>query len=466
MWEIIAANKRRSVVLIAAMGLILLAFGWVGGELLAGPGGGVLGCGVAGLVWIVMSLFSYYSGDAVLLKSSGAHEVTPEIHPELFNVVEEMKIASGLKTMPKVYIIDDPGLNAFAAGTRQEKSSVAVTAGLLTRLDRDELQGVVAHETAHILNRDVLYMTLAGVMLGSLQMLSQMVTRGLWYGSSRGGSSRRYKSNSSSSSGNGQALLLVGVIVLAIVGPILAQIFYFSLSRKREYLADATGARLTRYPEGLASALEKISGRSALGSANSVTAPMFIERPAEGQARAAVGLFSTHPPIDKRIAILRAMNGTGYADYAASAKSVLGDGVVPASALKEKGAAASAPVAAPQSRPVGLGRFSPSRRETGDLMRAVNHFVFLTSACGLKLKLPPEYAHPTVDCPKCGETLAVPGRGAKTESAAPAPAAPVAPAAPGWRSFGCTACGQAVTLSPAFNSPFAICRHCGSKNPV
>lgn len=447
------------------MGGILLAFGWVGGELLVGPGGGVLGCLTAGGVWSFLTALSFFQGDAMLLRSSGAHEVTPELHPELFNVVEEMKIASGLKTMPKVYIIDDPGLNAFAAGARQDKSSIAVTAGLLTRLDRDELQGVVAHEMAHILNRDVLYMTLAGVMLGSLQMLSQMVTRGLWHGGARG-SDRRYRSSSSSSSGSGgsQALLAVAVIVLAIVGPILAQIFYFSLSRKREYLADATGARLTRYPEGLASALEKISGRSALASANSATAPMFIERPEDPSRRAAVGLLSTHPPIEKRIAILRSMSGAGYAAYSEAAKKILnGDAVVPASALQS--AESSAARTAPVSRPVGLGRFAP--RETGDLIRAVNGFVFVNCSCGLKLKLPPEFRHPTVACPKCSRTLPVPGQGRGASPETTRSASAEKPSVPsGWRTLGCASCGHAITLSPAFSSPYAVCRNCGGKNPL
>lgn len=475
MWEIIAANQRKSLVLIVAMGALLLGLGWLGGELALGPGGGLTGCCIAGLLWILLTTFSYFKGDAVLLRSSGAHEITPEIHPELFNVVEEMKIASGLKTMPRIYIMDDPGLNAFAAGTRQEKSVLAVTAGLLTRLDRDELQGVVAHETAHILNRDVLYMTLAGVMLGSMQIISQIVMRGTLRGGRSSG--RRYRSGSSSS-GGGQGILVVALIVLAIVGPILAQIFYFSLSRRREYLADATGARLTRYPEGLASALEKISGRSTLAAVNSITAPMCIELPAE---RAAAGLLSTHPPIEKRIAILRSMTSAGYSSYSAAARTVLnGDGVLPASAMKESEIAAAGgsgqtgtvrPSAA-VSRPVGLGRFTP--RETGDLMRAVNQFIFLTSACGLKLKLPPEYAHSTVQCPKCGETLAVPGKGSAGTPAMPASemkpqifaatAGAQASAAPGWRTIACVQCGRPITLSPAFNAPYAICKSCGAKN--
>jgi heat shock protein HtpX len=458
MWEIIAANQRKSVFIVLMMGLLLLGLGYVIGEASMGPGGGVLGLWVSGAIWAGMTVVSYFQGDSILLRSSRAHEITPEVHPELFNVVEEMKIAANLPAMPRVYVIDDPGLNAFATGTRPDKSSVAVTAGLLSRLNRDELQGVIAHEISHILNRDVLYMTLAGVMLGSMQMISHFFMRGLWYGSYSGGnspnSSRRYRSERSSSSGGGQGqvLMIVAAVFFAIVGPILAQVFYFSLSRKREYLADASGARLTRYPEGLASALEKISGRAALADASAVTAPMYIEKPNE-KSMGVIGLFSTHPPIDKRIAILRAMNGSGYGAYAISAKKVLnGDAMVPKSAAAEGSMAART---ASVSIPVGLGKLQTPARAAGDLMRAVNGFTFLTSSCGLKLKLPPEYSRPTINCPKCNETLSV---SSQNPSSSPA----VSQTPPGWRTLVC-ACGHPITLSPAFTSPYAICKSCSSK---
>lgn len=472
MWEIIRANQQRSVVLIAGMGLILLGFGWVGGELFVGPGGGLLGCGIAGGLWLVMTAFAYWQGQSVLLSSSRAREVTPEVHPELFNIVEEMKIAAALPAMPKVYIIDDPGLNAFATGVKPEKAAVAVTAGLLTKLDRDELQGVIAHEVAHIVNRDILYMTLAGVMLGSMQILGQFVMRGLWFGAGSGRSERRYRSSGSGGDAGGgglQAALLVAAILFAVLGPILAQVFYFSLSRKREYLADATGARLTRYPEGLALALEKISGRSKVASANAATAPMFIEKPSSSAAAAVsglAGLFATHPPIAKRVAILRSMTSVNYAGYSAAARSVIGgDGIIPSSALKSDGSNGEP---APATRPVGLGKLSPPAgvHATGDLMRAVNGFIFLNCACGVKLKLPPEFAHPAVQCPKCAASIAVPGKSAAAAKSASAAAqsAPAPASAPaGWRTVACVACGKGLTLSPAFTSPYVICRFCGGR---
>ncbi len=195
----------------------------------------------------------------------------------LFNVVEEMAIASGLP-MPKVYIINDPAPNAFATGRNPKTASVAVTAGLLGRLNRDELQGVVAHEMSHILHRDILFVTLAGIMLGSVVLLSQVFLRGMMYG---GGSRRRFSSGGGKGGGGAAAILLIIAIVVAILAPIMTQLLYFALSRRREYLADAGAVRLTRYPEGLASALEKIANDRApqLASANKVTAPMFIVNP-------------------------------------------------------------------------------------------------------------------------------------------------------------------------------------------
>ncbi len=237
-------------------------------------GGGFIGIGLAFFIWIILSLISYYSGDSILLAVSGAKEVTPDVHPQLFNVVEEMKIASGLPAMPKIYIIDTPAANAFATGRKPDNCAIAVTAGLLNRLNRDELQGVVAHETSHVVNRDIQFMTFAGVMLGSIVLISQIFVRGMWF--SGGG---RYRSRDRGG-GQAQAIFMIVAIVFAILAPIFAQLLYFAISRRREYLADASAARLTRYPEGLASALEKIAKvPDKLETANDATAPLYIINP-------------------------------------------------------------------------------------------------------------------------------------------------------------------------------------------
>ena len=256
MWEQIRSNRIKSIVLVAAMACVLLAIGYfIGLAFFGSATGGLI---VALIIWGIMSLIAYFEGDSIFLALSRARKIERDDHPRLYNVVEEMKLASGLEHMPAIYIIDDPALNAFATGRDPKKAAVAVTSGLLQKLNRDELQGVIGHEIAHVKNRDVLLMTMCGVLLGTIVMISWYMTHALFWG---GMSGRR------GGSGGGQAqiiLLLVG-LVLMIIAPILAQLIYFAISRKREYLADASSAQFTRYPEGLASALEKIGGSIYVG---------------------------------------------------------------------------------------------------------------------------------------------------------------------------------------------------------
>ena len=249
MWEQIRVNKRNSVILLGVMGSVLAALGFVLGRALGEhPDAGWIGIFVATCVWLVMMLVSLFGGDQILLASSRAKAVTQEVHPQLFNIVEEMTIAANLPKMPKIYIINDPAPNAFATGRSPEHASVAVTAGLLGKLNRDELQGVIAHEMSHILHRDILFVTMAGVMLGSIVLLSQVFLRGMFY-SSMGG--RRYSSRSREG-GGAQALMMVLAVVLAILAPLFAQILYFALSearvsgRRRSGAADAVPRRTGR----------------------------------------------------------------------------------------------------------------------------------------------------------------------------------------------------------------------------
>jgi len=404
MWEQIRANKRNSAILMAIMASVLLGFGYAIGFAIA-PEAGLIGLAVAAGIWLVMTLVSLSSGDKILLTASRAQLVTKDVHPMLFNIVEEMCIAANLSTMPKIYIINDPAPNAFATGRKPQTASVAVTAGLLTRLNRDELQGVIAHEISHIIHRDILYVTLAGIMLGTIVMLSHIFLRGMFY-SSLGG--RRYSSNRN---GNGQAqiVMLVVAIVAAILAPIMAQLLYFALSRRREYLADAGAVRLTRYPEGLARALEKIAGDPApqLAVANKATAPMYIANPfkRKGQAKLS-NLTSTHPPIAERVEILRSMPGASYTDYSKAFIKTTGAGtVIPKSAWQEKDAV---PIrAGAQTKQT---RQSPQQqlRQVGDLMRQVNGFAFLACTCGLKMKVPPNFKAAQVKCPRCKHVLDLP----------------------------------------------------------
>jgi heat shock protein HtpX len=206
---------------------------------------------IAILVWAVLSLIGYFQGDSILLSMSRAKKIKRDDHPRLYNIVEEMKIASGLEKMPNIYIIDDPALNAFATGRDPNRASVAITSGLLQKLNRDELQGVIAHEISHVKNRDVLLMSLCSILLGTIVILAWYGSRIMIFGSMTG--SRR--SSSSGGGGQGQAIILIISLVFMILAPIMAQLIYFAISRKREYLADASAALYTRYPEGLASAL-------------------------------------------------------------------------------------------------------------------------------------------------------------------------------------------------------------------
>ncbi len=399
MWEQIQSNKRKSVVLVVGMAGLLLGLGFVIGEYYA-RGAGVFGLGVALVIWIVMCLVSYFQGDSILLAVSGAREIQKADHPRLFNVVEEMTIASGLPKPPRVFIVDDMALNAFATGRKPENAAVAVTAGLLGKLNRDQLQGVVAHEVSHILNRDILLMTMSGIMLGSIVIISEGFLRSLWYG---GGGTRRYRSDRNGG-GGGAAVVAVLALVLAILAPVMAQLIYFAISRRREYLADASAARLTRYPEGLASALEVLAGDTErLRGANRATAPMYIINPLHGEGAMAVNATATHPPIEERVRILRSMGGgADYSAYQIAWRRVSGReaATLPASALALK---EEVPVRAASAEPAQtpLQQF----RDAGDLVRKTHQFTFLPCACGAKIKLPPEFTQDHVQCPRCGRTL-------------------------------------------------------------
>lgn len=397
MWELIRANRRRSMILFILMGIGLAMLG-AGISYYFNPAGmGIDGIFIALIIWIVMSLVSYYKGAKILLRASNAKKISKDVHPQLYNIVEEMKIASGLPVMPEIYIINEEAPNAFAAGRSPKYAVVAVTAGLLARLNRDELQGVIAHEMAHIYNRDIRFMTLAGVMLGSIVLISQIFLRGMFWT----GGGARYRS-SNSGSGQGQLIMMVVAILLAILVPIFAGLLYFSISRKREYLADATGVRFSRYPEGLASALEKIAGtKIEMKSSNDVTAPMYIALPFKKKKKASAGLQSTHPPIEERIRILRTMQGAGFLEYQQAYSNVKGSRskIVPGSGLKEDAGQGSRK-AVDETVITGPGSI---RRNTGDLMMAVNDYTFIECNCGMRIKVPPDYKRNTVSCTRCGK---------------------------------------------------------------
>ena len=493
MWELIAANRRKSMALFAGMALILCLLGYGIGYTAYPDGGGPLGLIFAAAIWLVLAAMAVFGGGSLILQLSRAKRVTPDVHPQLFNVVEEMKIASGLPAMPKIYIIDARAPNAFATGLRAEDSAIAVTAGLLTKLNRDELQGVVAHEMAHIVNRDVQFMTVAGIMLGSIVLLSQVFLRGMWLAP---GSAKRVRPKSTSKAGpQGHIVIVIITIALAILGPIFARLLYFALSRKREYLADASAVRFTRYPEGLASALEKMSSSTVpLETANQVTAPMYIVNPLEAKKGISLsGLGSTHPPVHERIAILRNMTrGASLLQYQRAFSKTKGKPtmIMPSSGLKK-----DEPLKIRGAHPdvVKAKNKKGEVRDLMDLMRAVNGFAFLICACGLKIKVPPDFEEPHIACPRCKRENKIPtakvsdaseaaavigamvgtlaGRGgqdvpAKVQNVPKDTTGPDAPPleyrrkSDGWESFNCS-CGKFHQISPAFTSHQITCRVCG-----
>ena len=259
------------------------------------------GLGVAGFALIIsglMSLGSYYYSDKIILGMSGAKQIKKSDNPELFRTVENLCIGDGLP-MPRIYIVEDSAPNAFATGRDPKHAVVCVTTGILQKLNKAELEGVIAHELSHVKNFDIRLMAVVVVLVGTIALLADIFMRSMWF-----------RGRDREDRGNAQAIFMLIGIILAILSPIIATLIQLSISRKRELLADASGALLTRYPEGLASALEKISqDKEPLEAANNATAHLYIVNPFKGKEIKSffAGLFNTHPPIEERIKILRSM---------------------------------------------------------------------------------------------------------------------------------------------------------------
>ncbi|HBA85233.1 MAG TPA: peptidase M28 [Verrucomicrobia bacterium] len=393
MWEIIQSNKRKSAILIVVLALVLMLMGYAIGFSLEPGGGGSLGVLIAMGIWLVMMLVNMAGGEKILLASAGAREVKHDDAPQLYNIVEEMKIAAGLPAMPKVYIIDSATPNAFAVGLKPERAAVAVTTGLLGRLNRDELQGVIAHELGHIGNRDTLFMTLAGVTMGAVILIADIYLRGMIYGGGRG------RRSSNKSEGQAAAIMAIVALVMAILAPLMAQLLYFACSRRREYLADASSAQFTRYPQGLASALEKIaSSQGAELKVSRAVAPMFIVNPLAAQG-SSTSLFSTHPSTTERIRVLRGMTGgSSLAAYEEAFKAQHNShGVVGARNLA---ASVEQGIQKPEAAPPLLS--AKPWREAKDIVHRMNETLIVPCACGIRFKIPADFNQSAFDCPKCG----------------------------------------------------------------
>jgi heat shock protein HtpX len=298
MYEAQAQNRWRTVLLIAVFTLIVVAVAFVFGDIFGGStSAGVAFIPLAVAFSAVSSLFSYFAGDKLVLAQSRAREVPEAEERVLHDVVETLALGLGIPT-PKLYVIEDPAPNAFATGRDPKHASVAVTRGLLEQMDRSELEGVIAHELSHVGNRDIRVMLLVTVLVGTVALLSDWLLRSMWWGG---------RSRDRDRSGGGGILLLVG-LVLAILTPVIATLIQLAVSRQREYLADASGAFLTRYPEGLANALRKIAADPhVLSVANKATASLYIANPLKDHPFQFDHLFDTHPPIEERIKRLEAM---------------------------------------------------------------------------------------------------------------------------------------------------------------
>lgn len=292
MYNQITANKRRTVFIILIFISLIVALGWFLNSYLGyGPETMVM----AIIVSFFMTIISYYQGDKIALASSGAVRIKKEDNPYVYRLVENLCITAGVP-VPKIHIIDSPALNAFATGRDPAHASIAITTGLIQALENEELEGVIAHELSHVKNYDIRVMTIVIVLVGAISLLSQWFFRIQMFGGRRG----------SDRGGNAGNILAIIGLVLLVLSPIIAELIKLAVSRRREFLADASGSLLTRYPEGLARALEKIESSSTpLETASTATAHLFISNPFKGKNISS--FFSTHPPIAERIKKLREM---------------------------------------------------------------------------------------------------------------------------------------------------------------
>lgn len=300
----IADNRRKSVLLALIVVLLFGALGFSIGFAISGePAGAVVAMAIALGIGSAMAVGSYFGGDSLVLSISGAKEVDPASAPQLMNVVQELAIAANVP-MPKVYLIDDSAPNAFATGRDPKHASVAITTGLLQKLDREELQGVMAHELSHVRNLDIRFAMIVGVLVGSIALLADFFLRFTFWGGGRRSSRDR------DGGGGLQVIFFVIAIVLAIVAPLVARFVQLAVNRQREYLADASSVGLTRNPYGLERALAKISSDpEVLEVANRATQHMYFTNPIKKFEERASGLFSTHPATVDRINRLRELTG-------------------------------------------------------------------------------------------------------------------------------------------------------------
>ena len=344
-------------------------------------------------IWVYIVVYGYYFGTLIVasrdsknvfLKLSNARFALRAYYPKLFNIVQEMSIASGLSTMPDIYIIDEDSPNAFACGKDHKTASIVVTKGLLARLNRDELQAVVAHEISHIVNRDILYLMYTSCLLGCMVFISDFVIKFL-----RSCSNRR--------SFNGGAIYIIPFVLISLVLVALSKIFYFCLSKKREYLADACAVQYTRNPMALANALRKIDAeQSYFVNTNPLTSAMFIVSPLNNKEK-------THPPIEKRIQILLRLSSCNIAAYNNSYQKVLGkkSSIVSKKIIDKPSYSKVIPIVATTLANQTVQDEISNHREAYDTMLKMENYIFIKCDCDTKLKVPKELKGQKIPCPHC-----------------------------------------------------------------
>ena len=495
MWTLVRANRMQTALLVAISLVTSVVIGYVLGRIAGvalgvGPRveAGLVGVEVAIVVWVVITVVTWYQGDALILAAAGAEPIEFKDHPQFCNVVEEMALAANLGRTPKPYIIQEQAMNAFATGMRPEMTAIAVTAGALARLNRDQLQGLVAHETAKIAHGDVLFLSLVSLMTGAV------FARGAGRGRDTFGRNPRYtRGGVPLPAGQGLARALCGG--LAVFAPVYAIFIAVGVVRKRVYLADAAAALYTRYPEGLAGALHVISGDPyTLVHANRGIATLCTVNPYKKEMgiHTPFLLGATHPHTEQRISILRRIHGgVSLGAYQRAWQEEIGTKrqLVPADAMKKV-----RPVPIRESE---CDMATPPReraRAAGDLVRRLHDYLFLGCICGMRIKLPPTFPRDHVACPRCGRTCTVPtaalitgaaaaatvveqatreiadmeGRDPAREAAAreraltAAPALTITRTTPGWMTFKCT-CGTPNQISPSFDAPNTVCPECKAK---
>lgn len=438
MWKQIQKNKRNSVILIFAMLFLIMFIGAVVGAAICAYffenahinvylNFASYGVFFAVIVWLIMLLISLTRGKQIILSRSNAVKLPPESHKILENIVEEMTIASGLPKKPDIYVIDSKSPNAFATGLSVNNSAIAVTTELLTILDRDELQGVIAHEISHIVNRDTTYMLFASIMIGSIVFLGEAGLRVIV--SASRSSSRRRRSSSSSSGGN---IILVVCLILMVLAPIFAQLLYFSLSKRREYLADACAAQYTRYPAALASALKKLdSDTHGSEGLNKVIATMCIFNPYTKTKSILAKAMSTHPPIEERIKVLLNMTNFDLSSYNKAFRNITGrtttiitkeelekakipnvkksdnPNVLKTTEIGTCGGVGAVGLVSEQKTQQKQEEYKQRKRNAEDIVWKANEYIFKQCSCGTKLKFPKEYEGQTINCPHCKKPIIV-----------------------------------------------------------